>query len=125
MDNRFLLLRPMLYCTDLPGTMEYYKSVLGFQCLSYDESHGWAEIQKDKVTFMLSLPNDHLAFEKCYFTGSFYINVANVDQLWHEIHDKVEVVYPIQTFEYGMKEFAIFDFNGYLLQFGSPIIEQI
>ena len=28
------------------------------------------------------------------------------------------VVYPMETFGYGMREFAVYDNNGYLLQFG-------
>ena len=35
--------------------------------------------------------------------------------------DKAEVVYPIEDFDYGMREFAIRDNNGYLLQFGQEI----
>ena len=32
-----------------------------------------------------------------------------------------ERCYPIEDFHYGMREFAIFDNNGYLLQFGQPL----
>ena len=35
--------------------------------------------------------------------------------------DQCEVVYPIEDFDYGMREFAIRDNSGYLLQFGQPI----
>jgi len=34
------------------------------------------------------------------------------------LKDKVRVCYPLENFEYGMREFAIYDNNGYLLQFG-------
>ena len=37
---------------------------------------------------------------------------------WELLKDKAEVVYPIEDFEYGMREFAIKDCNGYMLQFG-------
>jgi hypothetical protein len=30
------------------------------------------------------------------------------------------VVYPIEDFSYGMREFAIRDNSGYILQFGKP-----
>jgi hypothetical protein len=33
------------------------------------------------------------------------------------------VCYGIEDFFYGMREFAIYDNNGYLLQFGQPISE--
>jgi hypothetical protein len=33
----------------------------------------------------------------------------------------VKIAYPMEDFEYGMREFAIYDNNGYMLQFGAPI----
>ena len=33
----------------------------------------------------------------------------------------MEVRWPIDTFEYGMREFAIRDCNGYTLAFGQPV----
>jgi len=32
-----------------------------------------------------------------------------------------EIVYPIEDFDYGMREFAIRDSNGYCLQFGQEV----
>jgi len=40
------------------------------------------------------------------------------------LKDKVEVCYGIENFHYGMREFAIYDNNGYLLQFGQDVAEQ-
>jgi hypothetical protein len=34
---------------------------------------------------------------------------------------RARICYPIDNFEYGMLEFAIYDNNGYLLQFGQPL----
>jgi len=33
------------------------------------------------------------------------------------------IVYPIENFYYGMREFAIRDNNGYILQFGQEITD--
>jgi hypothetical protein len=38
------------------------------------------------------------------------------------LKDHARVCYPIEDFHYGMREFAIFDNNGYLLQFGQPLL---
>lgn len=72
---------------------------------------------------MLSKPNAHEKSRKISFTGSFYFNVNNLVRLWEGLKDKVQVCYEIETFEWGMKEFAIYDNNGYLLQFGQPVDE--
>jgi len=73
---------------------------------------------------MFTSRNDHSIIEKPTMTGSLYFNTDNVDQIWEELKDKVTVEYPIEDFEYGMREFAIRDCNGYLLQFGDGIPEK-
>ena len=60
-------------------------------------------------------------FNGAKFTGSFYISVDNADALWNELKTKCKVCYEIENFEWGMREFAIFDNNGYTLQFGHKI----
>ncbi len=73
---------------------------------------------------MLALPNDHEPFDRPAFTGSLYIKTSDVDTVWEQLKDKCRVCYPIEDFEYGMREFAIYDNNGYLLQFGKEIAVQ-
>ena len=51
--------------------------------------------------------------------------MGNVDLFWERIKDNVKICYPIENFEYGMREFGIYDNNGYLLQFGEEIINSI
>ena len=110
---------PMMTVTDLDATLGFYQDVLGFECDNRME--GWVVVQKDGIELMFSLPNQHTPFEKPIFTGSFYFNLDDVDALWLELKDKAAVVYPLETFDYGMREFAILDNNGYRLQFGKEI----
>jgi hypothetical protein len=42
---------------------------------------------------------------------------------WSQLKDQARVYYAIETFPYGMREFAIYDNNGYLLQFGEAIAD--
>lgn len=67
---------------------------------------------------MLSLPNDHLAFDSPGFSGSFYFETTDVDEFFLSVKEKVRLCYPLESFDYGMREFAFWDNNGYLLQFG-------
>ena len=55
------------------------------------------------------------------FTGSLHLKTDDVDSLWARLKDRVRICYPIETFDYGMREFAIYDNNGYVLQFGQPL----
>jgi uncharacterized glyoxalase superfamily protein PhnB len=110
---------PVLYVTDMEQSICFYSDVLGFRCAN--RLDGWASLKRDRAEIMLSLPNEHLPFEKPLFTGSFYFHVEDVDALWEPLRAKVTVVYPIENFDYGMREFAIRDVDGYILQFGQEI----
>jgi uncharacterized glyoxalase superfamily protein PhnB len=111
-------LTPMLRTWDIPATVEFYTTVLGFVC--DNRTQEWAALRRDGVSIMLSGPNHHERDQKPSFTGSLYFRIDDVDQLWEAVKDRAKVCYPIETFSYGMREFAIYDNNGYLLQFGEP-----
>ena len=64
--------------------------------------------------------NEHEGDVRPAFTGSLYFRVRDVDSLWSLLKDEARVCYPIENFAYGMREFAVYDNNGYLLQFGEP-----
>lgn len=112
---------PMLYTREMKETVDFYVNVLGFTCNNYQPGDGWASLQLDEVEIMLALPNEHIPFEKPTFTGSFYFRTNNVDELWQKLRTGTKVCYELENFEYGMREFAIYDNNGYLLQFGQEI----
>ena len=112
-------LTPMLEVTDMDETIGFYHEVLGFECANRME--GWALLLNHDVEIMISLPNAHAPFDKPRFTGSLYMKLDDVDALWQRVKDKTTVVYPLENFHYGMREFAIRDNNGYCLQFGSEI----
>jgi uncharacterized glyoxalase superfamily protein PhnB len=118
---KFTALKPMLYTKQLSETIAFYTTVLGFECTAFEESWGWASLQKDEVEIMLAYPNPHMPFGGPDFTGSFYVTTDKVDELWSDWKDKCRVCYEIESFDYGMREFAIYDNNGYLLQFGQQL----
>lgn len=101
-------LRPILWTEDMKTTIGFYREVLGFSCNEYNEDWGWASLSKDGVSLMLSKPNRHTTYDKIGFTGSFYFNTEDAEMLWNELKGKVKVCYELETFEWGMKEFAIF-----------------
>lgn len=120
MGVRFQSLRPMLRTKDLPATVKFWTDRLGFRCQGVSEQDGWASLCRDHVSVMVATPNAHVPFETPAFTGSFYFDVDDVAALWAELKDHAKVAYPMEDFQYGMREFAIYDNNGYMLQFGSP-----
>ncbi|GAA5083273.1 hypothetical protein GCM10023210_01620 [Chryseobacterium ginsengisoli] len=116
--TKFTFIRPVLWTENFDETIGFYTQILGFILLNRNEDWQWALLQKDNIQIMLSPPNSHEKFNGIGFTGSFYFNVDNVNELWEDLKTKAKVCYEIETFDWEMREFAIYDNNGYILQFG-------
>ncbi|NIF04643.1 bleomycin resistance family protein [Chryseobacterium sp. Tr-659] len=119
--TKFSILRPILWTEKLDETIGFYMHVLGFTLMARNDDWQWASLRKDDVFIMLSQPNEHEEVSKIGFSGSFYFTVNNVDELWEDLKTKAKICYEIETFEWEMREFAIYDNNGYILQFGEPV----
>lgn len=113
--------KPMLRTWDLPSTLAFYTEVLGFQCDVYEAGWGWAQVSRDGVELMFSGPNVHEGDQRPAFTGSLYFAIDDPDALYELVRGKAKVCYPIESFDYGMREFGMYDNNGYLLQFGCSL----
>ncbi len=118
---KYAELRPMLWTSDLKGTRRFYTELLGFACDEFMEEFGFMSLSKDAVSLLFAKPGDDADFDGPAFTGSLYFTVDNIDELWDNLKEKISICYPIESFDYGMREFAAYDNNGYLLQFGKPI----
>lgn len=119
---KLLALSPILWTKHLQLTVGYYTTVLGFACEDIKEEIGWASLIKDNVQIMIAVPSQHTEFKASQMTGSIYIRTDDVEKLWAELKDKTDICYPIDNFETGMREFAIFDNNRYIIQFGQEIV---
>ncbi|KMQ61800.1 glyoxalase [Chryseobacterium sp. BLS98] len=117
----FTALRPVLWTENIDETIGFYTRILGFTLMGRNDDWQWASIRKDDIQIMLSQPNAHEKKEGIGFTGSFYFNVDDVDDLWEDLKTKAKICYEIETFDWDMREFAVYDNNGYILQFGQPV----
>jgi len=112
---------PVLRTWDFEASIAFYQTVLGFECVSRNDELRWAQLKRDDSALMLSGPNDHMEETEPIFTGSFYFQCDDVEDLWRRLSGLARVCYPLEDFDYGMREFAIYDNNGYLLQFGQSL----
>jgi uncharacterized glyoxalase superfamily protein PhnB len=112
---------PMLWVDDVRATIDYYVSVLGFDEANFSEDPPWGVVEKHKVRIMFSRPNEHISYNGPQFTGTLYLRTDDADAWWGFLKDRANIFYPIRDFEYGMREFAIKDCNGYIMQFGQDI----
>lgn len=112
---------PIIQTHELEATIQFYCGILGFTCGEKNDEWGWAALHNGDCEIMLAKPNEHTPFEKPFVTGSFYIKTDDVETLWKELKSKTNIAYEIENFDWGMREFAIYDNNGYMLQFGEEI----
>ncbi|MCB9235581.1 MAG: VOC family protein [Bacteroidia bacterium] len=117
-------LTPMIWTDQLQETIDFYVDVLGFTLGDRNDKWGWAGLYLGEIDLMVARPNEHTPFEKPHFTGSFYFYIEDAESLWQELKVKAKVAYEIETFDWGMREFGLYDNNGYLLQFGQDMLEK-
>jgi uncharacterized glyoxalase superfamily protein PhnB len=104
---------------DVARSVKFYVEQLGFICTL--QLAGFARVRLGIADIMLALPNAHAPWQGPRFTGSVYLDVDNVDELWASLKDRVRIVYPIETMEYSVREFGLLDDNGYQLSFAQQI----
>lgn len=107
---------PCLVVPDIPGTVAYYTTRLGFRLgFTWGEPPTFAGVLLGGQELFLQQGN---ASAGC---SVFYV-VGDADALfaWHQAGG-VEVVEPPGDRNYGYRDYAIRDNNGYLLVFGHNI----
>jgi len=127
----FQHLSPILWTKNLDETISFYVNVLGFACRS--NFPNFASLHRDGVEIMIVVPQDEPEdckdpneapkefFPKPLLTGSIYVTVTDVDELWAKVKDQVKVISSLADREYFMRDFSIADNNGYELVFGQNI----
>ncbi|MCX7890008.1 MAG: VOC family protein [Rhodobacteraceae bacterium] len=113
---RLIDLTPMLQSADLDRTEAWYRDVLGFARAGRAE--GWLRMERDGVALMF-MTNAHVGEPAA--TAVQYIRVDDALSLWDDLRDKVGAEWGPEDFDYGMREFAIRDPDGYLLSFGQDL----
>jgi hypothetical protein len=104
---------------DVARSVKSYVEQLGFTCPL--QSGSFARVRLGAADIMLAQPNAHLPWQGPRFTGSIYLDVDNVDELWESLKTRARIVYPIETMEYGVREFGLLDDNGYQLSFAQYV----
>ncbi len=117
-------LSPNIFVKDINKTIDFYKRI-GFSIVTTvpeTDEFVWAMMSCGKVTFMFqtfsSLGTELPAISR-QDGGSLllYIQTKEINQLYEQIKDKVNVVKGLEKTFYGATEFSIQDINGYILTF--------
>lgn len=111
---------PCLLVSDMRRTLDFYTEVLGFTQTGYypiESEPIRTEVRRDGIAFVLYTEPVHIQDAEPKFTGGLYIFPDDLDSLTDELRGKVTFAWGPEDTEYGMREFAVRDPNGYLLIF--------
>ena len=119
-------LTPNLMVEDVQKTLSFYRDVLGFEVtmtLPDSAPFDFAIVRRDGVELMFQ-SRASLSENVPALTGSpigasqtLYIEVTDLQDLYEQLHDRVEFVVDLHTTFYGTQEFYFRDINGYILSF--------
>jgi catechol 2,3-dioxygenase-like lactoylglutathione lyase family enzyme len=116
---------PVLRVVDLQRAVNFYRDILGFEVVWRAAEEGDGEnamLRAGGISLLLST-GSHLG-DQPTFTGTLYVDMLGVHGFYESIKDSVEVVWPLETMDYGQQEFGIRDLDGYLLAFAESSEEQ-
>jgi catechol 2,3-dioxygenase-like lactoylglutathione lyase family enzyme len=127
-------LSPILWTKDLKETILFYETVLGFG--SKSNFPNFVSLTRENVEIMFIVPQDEPDdckdpndqsnfFPKPTLTGSIFIVMTRVDELWEVVKNKAKIKTSIGDREYWMRDFSVLDNNGYELVFGEDITPQV
>ena len=114
-------LTPIIYAKDLEATIAFYCAILGFTIKEKNSEWVRASLLKEGAEIIVTGPNILGHLEDPHFTGSFLIETDDLDGLWNELKGKVKVILEPIDVEWGGRQFALMDNNGYVLIFGQKI----
>lgn len=120
-EKKFIRSGAHLPVKNLNDTLNYYKNILGF----YDE---WTFGDKDggirrddmrllfaeDESFNAAINNNRHRLPLLWF-------VENIDVVYAELKEKVEIASELKLHPYGLKEFAFIDINGYYIRVAEGI----
>lgn len=123
-------LTPNLMVEDVNQTVDFYKSMLGFEVLATVPETGqfhWAMMKQGNVEMQFqaraSLTEEIPTFKDRAIGGTLtlYIDVENVKELYAALKDQITIVQDMHSTFYGTQEFAVQDCNGFVLSFSQGV----
>jgi uncharacterized glyoxalase superfamily protein PhnB len=109
---------PVLRVHDMQRSIDFYCDVLKFELLWRSPDDAGAEVcmlQSGATALMLSTGSQ--LGDKPSFTGTLYFDMDGVATFYEQVKNQVEIVWPLETMDYGTLEFGLRDPDGYTLAF--------
>ena len=116
---------PVFTVSDVGATVRWYRDRLGFDFDPFpdEEPWVWAIMSRDGVQIMLQRVEGYekpdLRPLRPVGMWDAYLWVDDVEALWADVKDRVEINRGLTEKPYGCTEFEVLDPNGYVLAFGA------
>jgi catechol 2,3-dioxygenase-like lactoylglutathione lyase family enzyme len=114
---------PCLYVSDMRRALDFYIELLGFTQTGYypiESNPIRTEVRRDGVAIILYTEAAHGNDNRPAFSGALYVFPADVRRLAEELRGKVSFAWGPEETEFGTREFAIRDPDGYTIIFAEP-----
>jgi len=124
---KFEGLTPNLLVADVMASVAFYRDVFGFEVhlkVPAEPPFVFASLKRDGIEFFVNgigTVRDEFPTLRTGDTSTLFIVVDNVDALFEGVKDRARIAMPLKNQFYGMREFAVFDPDGYLVTFAQPI----
>ena len=119
-EKKFYKVSPHLPVNDVKETVQWYKENLGFTDeWYYGDPNTDGGCRRDELRILFGRHSGPLHSPN---ELSLLFFVSNIEAVYQEMLErKLEIVSPLQTYDYGMKEFAIRDNNGYYIRLSESV----
>lgn len=116
---------PSLMVQDLDQTLDFYVEKLGFEVTGRYPEAGepvWAEVRREAVAlqFFCAESAPEAFASRPGLTGTLYFYPESVLELAAELRGRVLFEWGPEVMDYGQREFALRDPDGYFLAFAEP-----
>jgi uncharacterized glyoxalase superfamily protein PhnB len=116
---------PQFFTMDIPATLAYYESKLGFQCLgTWQDPPVYAIVARDQQAIHFRCAEPPTASPDKYSEELLdaYVLVENADALYAEYAARgVEFARGLANMPWNSREFVVKDCDGRLLAFGANV----
>ena len=112
---------PMIHVPDVRATVEWYKGI-GFTVRSTNEPEGemdWASLVFGNSEIMLTEGGRTSSEDRREV--DLYIRVDDVEGLFRQLKDRIEVRVGLSDTFYGTREFILRDLNGFWITIGQEL----
>ena len=111
---------PCLFVADMRRSLDFYLEILGFTQTAYypiESEPVRTEVRRDDVAIVLLAETTRVAAETPAFTGALYLFPESIEHLADELRGRAPFAWGPEDTDFGMREFAIRDPDGYTLIF--------